>query len=97
MGKMPELGAMLRCEERGDYSTMRGHLRSFSDDILEKAGPEEVRKFAELLLRVIKAIDHEAANGPGSLMKWDHPYNQELLQMGAFAKRYPSQQIRQTS
>lgn len=71
------LGAMLNCEDRGAYRTMRVHLEHNSKTILDNGDISQIRSFAELLLRVIKAIDEEHEKGEGSLFKHDHPHNIE--------------------
>ena len=66
-------GAMLRCEDRGDYSTMRAHIRSHAKEIIDSGDEAMVRDLSRLLVRVISAIDVEAFQGEGSLLKHDHP------------------------
>ncbi|MDX8465655.1 hypothetical protein RFM26_08170 [Mesorhizobium sp. VK23B] len=70
-------GAMLHCESRGDYFTMRAHLKGIGMELAEHADIETLRGFAKLLMRVIVAIDEEAERGPGSLLNRTHPSNVE--------------------
>lgn len=85
------LQAMLNCEKRGDFSTMRTHLNAAADGLIDLAGQSTLKEFARLLIRVIKANDYEAEHGRGALMDWGHPFNKEMLAAGAFKKRYPHQ------
>ncbi|MEW9614630.1 hypothetical protein AB3G45_12460 [Shinella sp. S4-D37] len=71
------LGAMMNCEDRGDFETMRGHLEYSGQEVATSGDLETVREFAKLLMRVIKAIDEESRLGRGSLLKLDHPHNIE--------------------
>ncbi|MCX2698614.1 hypothetical protein [Ochrobactrum chromiisoli] len=77
-------GAMLNCEDRGAYSTMRIHLKYNSTAILEDGDPTLIKNFAQLLLRVISAIDEEHEKGAGSLYKHDHPHNVEWKNIKPF-------------
>ncbi|MBN9548934.1 MAG: hypothetical protein J0H31_08650, partial [Alphaproteobacteria bacterium] len=65
------------CESRGDYFTMRAHLKGIGMELAEHADIETLRGFAKLLMRVIVAIDEEAERGPGSLLDPAHPANVE--------------------
>ncbi len=85
------LQAMLQCESRGDFSTMRTHLHATGERLIDCADQDTLKEFARLLMRVIKANDYEAIHGHGSLMVWEHPFNREMLEAGAFKKRYPNQ------
>lgn len=78
--------AMTTCEARGDYSTMRTHLNATADLVIDRSDHETLKKFAHLLLRVIRANDYEAMHGAGALMDWDHPFNQEMLASSVFTK-----------
>lgn len=68
-------GAMLHCESRGDYFTMRAHLKGSGKELAEHADVDTLRDFAKLLMRVIVAIDDEAKRGLGSLLDPTHPAN----------------------
>lgn len=70
-------GAMLHCESRGDYFTMRAHLKGSGIPLAEHADIDTLRDFAKLLMRVLTAIDEEAKSGPGSLLDSTHPANLE--------------------
>ena len=85
------LQAMLKCEKRGDFSTMRTHLNAAAEDLIDLAGHNTLKEFARLLIRVIRANDYEADHGRGALMDWTHLFNKEMLAAGAFKKRYPHQ------
>ncbi|WP_413711856.1 hypothetical protein [Rhizobium sp. Rhizsp82] len=77
------------CEERGDFSPMRILLQTLASDIIAGVDDHELRRLCCLLIRVIKAIDHEHIHGAGSLLDWDHPFNLWLLSEGLFSARYP--------
>jgi hypothetical protein len=66
---------MLNCEARGDYRTMRAHIRYSAADIIEKGDEATVRGLSRLLVRVVSAIDKEAEVGEGSLMNHGHVDN----------------------
>ncbi|UXS45885.1 hypothetical protein [Agrobacterium tumefaciens] len=67
--------AMQNCEDRGDYRTMRVHLKRSGLEIANEGDEPTLRELAKLLLRVITAIDIEAEQGAGTLLKPDHPDN----------------------
>lgn len=67
--------SMLHCESRGDYRTMRKHLKAGGMQVAETADLATLREFSKLLLRVIDAIDVEAEQGLGSLLDRSHPAN----------------------
>lgn len=83
------LKAIETCECRGDYSAMRVLLEALADDVIDKGDEKEVRRLCRVIMRTVKAIDHEHIHGMGSLMNWSHPFNKWLLSEGLFAKRYP--------
>ncbi|MBB3389716.1 hypothetical protein FHT82_002456 [Rhizobium sp. BK275] len=82
------LAAMQNCESRGDYRTMRAHLKGSGFDITERGDEATVREFAKLLLRVIVAIDKEAELGAGALLNPDHPDNIEWPKVKWFPLRF---------
>ena len=82
------LAAMQNCESRGDYRTMRAHLKGSGLDIAERGDEASVREFAKLLLRVIVAIDRETELGAGSLLNPDHPDNIEWPKVRGFPLRF---------
>lgn len=91
--EMMALEAMKLCERRGDFSTMRTHLNASGQSVIDSVDHDTLKAFAELLMRVIKANDYEVLHGRGSLMDWNNPFNQEMLEKGAFRSRYPDKKI----
>ncbi|WP_457587615.1 hypothetical protein [Ensifer canadensis] len=49
--------AMMACEDRGDYSTMRTHLNATAELVIDQSEHDTLKRFAHLLLRVIRAND----------------------------------------
>ncbi len=67
------IDAMLNCEERGDYRSMRAHIKWHAKDIIEHGDIQTLRDLSALLVRVASALDLENREGAGSLLKQDHP------------------------
>lgn len=78
------LGAMLYCEERGDYRVMRAHLKRWGAKIVEEGDLSDLQEFSRLLMRVIDAIDEENRLGAGSLIDQTHPDHIEWKNIRCF-------------
>lgn len=65
--------AMLNCEERDDYRSMRVHIKWHAKDIIEHGDIQTLRDLSALLVRIATASDVENREGAGSLLKQDHP------------------------
>ncbi|MBD9628038.1 hypothetical protein IB279_34370 [Ensifer sp. ENS06] len=62
------LGAMLHCEGRGDYPTLRGHVRYHGMLLAASQDTRILNSFVMLLVRAIEPWNYEAKYGEGSLL-----------------------------
>ena len=92
-GMEPEVGfttlwaAICLCEERRDYSTLRGLVLYEGNKLAEELDVCELREFVKLLVRSIQAWRFEERNGEGSLLDRNHPVNIKFAQIDARNKK----------
>jgi len=76
------LGAMLHAERRGDYPTLRAHLKLNGERVRTSPDASVREEFAALVARTAEAFEYERIHGEWSLLKWDDPVNQDWISRG---------------
>lgn len=69
------LEAMLHCEERGDYQTLRGHVHYHGRLLGGSENTRILQDFVMLLVRAVESWNSEAKHGEGTLLNRTSPSN----------------------